>query len=456
MSRPLWQLVGLAVLVLVFVGGAGAAGACKLFLNCHLHGSQSGLARYQGWRAPLKGLPANLAVTIVARGFSYPTDFDFLADGRILIAERNGTIKSVSSSGRPGSRPFLDLSSRVATSYFRGILGLKVDPDFAAHPFVYVAYTPTLAGEEPTGPTVVRISRFRVANGRAVASSERVIVGGDDAKPCEELPSSADCLPSHLDVDGADVVFAPDGTLFVSTGYGGGGGEEHVEDSAFLSQNRDSLAGKVLHIDRDGHGLPSNPFWDGDPDHNRSKVWATGFRNPFRMAMLPGRPTTLAVGNVGWHSWESLFRVTRGSDSGWPCYEGGHRTPEYRDTERCTYYYRAQPQMPNVPWVAVKHPPGIAAITAGGPLRRATQLPRNLQNDYVFADWGQGSLTVIPLSVTSDPPQTRLAESAAGPVRLRVGPDGALYYLAANGGELRRITRRTVINRLKTDLQEGG
>ena len=38
--RPLWQLVSLAVLVLVLVGGAGAAGACKLFLNCGI-GSKS-------------------------------------------------------------------------------------------------------------------------------------------------------------------------------------------------------------------------------------------------------------------------------------------------------------------------------------------------------------------------------------------------------------------------------
>jgi glucose/arabinose dehydrogenase len=399
------------------------------------------IVRYEGRRASLKGLPSDLEATTVARGFLYPTDFDFLPGGRFLIAEKGGVIRSVANGGPPEPQPFLDLRSRVTTTFFRGILGFKLDSDLAAHPFVYVAYTPKLRGAKPTDPTVVRVSRFRVADGRAVASSERVIIGGNDTNACEGLPPSADCLPSPFDLDGADFVLAPDGTLFVSTGYGGSGGEEHVDDSAFLSQNRDSLAGKVLHVDREGHGLPSNPFWNGDPDRNRSKVWATGFRNPFRMAMLPGRPTTLAVGNVGWHSRESLFRVTRGSDSGWPCYEGDLRTPQYRDTERCANYYRAHPQAPNVPWVAVKHPPGIA-ITAGDTLLSATQLPRNLQRDFVFADWGEGTLTVIPLDVTRHPRQTRLAESAAGPVRFRVGPDGALYYLAANSGELRRIAER--------------
>jgi hypothetical protein len=91
--------------------------------------------------------------------------------------------------------------------------------------------------------------------------------------------------------------------------------------------------------------------------------------------------------------------------------------------------------------VAIKHPPGIA-ITAGDPLVRATRLPANLRSDFVFADWGAGTLTLVPLGETSNPKQIPLAQSAAGPVRLRVGPDGALYYLAANSGDLRRIAAR--------------
>ncbi len=262
-----------------------------------------------------------------------------------------------------------------------------------------------------------------------------MLVGAEGTKPCAELPVSADCLPSPVDTDGADFVFAPDGTLFVSTGYGGG--QEHVETSAFLAQNRDSLAGKILHIDRDGNGLPSNPYWDDDPQSNASKVWAQGFRNPWRMAMLPGTKT-LAVGDVGWDSFESLYRVTRGGDYGWPCYEGGRKTPHYRDTSRCAAYYRMHPQAPSIPWVAVPHPPGVA-ITAGAPLTEATKLPADLRKDFAFADWGENTITLIPLAETSNPKQTVLARSASGPVRLRVGPDGALYYVAANAGQLRRI-----------------
>ena len=97
----MWQLVSLAVLVLVLVGGAGAAGACKLFLDCGI-GSKSlenEIVHYQGKPTSLKGLPANLAVTTVARGFTYPTDFDFLPGGKILMAEKNGLVRSVSAGG---------------------------------------------------------------------------------------------------------------------------------------------------------------------------------------------------------------------------------------------------------------------------------------------------------------------------------------------------------------------
>ena len=98
----------------------------------------------------------------------------------------------------------------------------------------------------------------------------------------------------------------------------------------------------------------------------------------------------------------------------------------------------AHPEAPNAPWLAIPHPPGIA-ITGGVPLTRASGLPADLRSDYAFADWGAGTLTLVPLGETSNPKQTPLARSAAGPVRLRVGPDGALYYLAATRGDLRRI-----------------
>ena len=69
--------------------------------------------------------------------------------------------------------------------------------------------------------------------------------------------------------------------MFVSTGDASSFDE--VDDRALRAQNVDSLAGKILRVDTSGNGLSGNPHWDGSSNHNRSKIWARGFRNPFRI-----------------------------------------------------------------------------------------------------------------------------------------------------------------------------
>jgi ligand-binding sensor domain-containing protein len=89
-----------------------------------------------------------------------------------------------------------------------------------------------------------------------------------------------------------------------------------------------------------GRGVPSNPFYDAaDPASARSRVWALGMRNPFRMVLRPetgshnpadGKPGVLYVGDVGWNDWESLKVITGPARNfGWPIYEGLSSTPGY-------------------------------------------------------------------------------------------------------------------------------
>jgi glucose/arabinose dehydrogenase len=441
-NRRALRLTLIAAAVVLIGGGGSAATACKLWFDCHLHGTpslQNEIQNYQGKSSGIKLERRDLTVDTVAKGLTYPTDFEFFGKDTVLVAEKDGRIQSVSTTtGKISPTLFLDLRQGMDTRYFRGILGFALDPDLKKHPYVYVAYTPRMGGPKAVS-TTLRLSRFTIVDGHADRASERVIVGRSDARPCEQQPVSADCLPSELDVIGTDIVFAPDGTMFVSTGYGGG--FEHVEHSAMLAQDVGALGGKLLHVDRDGRGVPGNPFWNGDPNANRSKVWATGFRNPFRMGLISASPATLLVGNVGWNWRESLYRVTRGGDYGWPCYEGRLRTPEYRLTRFCKTYYRAHPKPPAGVWLAIAHPFAITMV-AGTLLDKATALPSDLRHDFVFADWGRGDIKVAPPSGEHAAGVTLIAKTAGGPDRFRVGPDGGLYYLAANSGQLRRISAK--------------
>ena len=94
-----------------------------------------------------------------------------------------------------------------------------------------------------------------------------------------------DCLPSDAQTHSiGGLGFANDGTLFVSMGDASSASQ--LDTRSRRSQNLDTLAGKVLRIDPlTGQGYPGNPFYDGNPDSNRSKVAAYGLRNPFRFTM---------------------------------------------------------------------------------------------------------------------------------------------------------------------------
>ena len=427
-------VIALGVFVLV---GAGAAGACKLTsLNCRLHRASDpapGLEQTSGEIA----LPEGFSAHIVAADLATPTDFDFLPDGRILVAERSGLVRLLDSQGS-SSKPALDLRQRMSTAGFRGLMAVAVDPDFGQNGYVYVSYTPRPVGATATSaaPTHVEVSRFTMRGDHA--EDEHVLVGAHpNAKgSCAGLPRAADCLPSDVDHIGTGIAFDRDGTLFVSTGDGGGA--EQVEQIALGAQNVDALNGKVLHITRDGLGVPSNPFYDGHPEHNRSKVWALGFRNPFRATMTPSSGTPV-VGDVGWDTAEEIDVVAAGRNYGWPCFEGDGRTTEYRSTVECGALYDSQRTFVD-PVLQVLHEGKPTSIT-GGAFVSGDAYPVEY-NGYFFGDWARSSIQYMSLDPTSGEPRgdaVTFADNAGGPVAFRVGRDGHLYYLALNHGKLYRI-----------------
>ena len=106
--------------------------------------------------------------------------------------------------------------------------------------------------------------------------------------PARRATRSIACPSDGITHSIGTVRSAPDGTLFV--GSGDGAEFSGVDDRAFRSYDDKSYAGKVLHIDRNGRGLPGHPFCPADNDlsHVCTKVYAKGFRNPFRFTLRPG------------------------------------------------------------------------------------------------------------------------------------------------------------------------
>ncbi|HEY6058635.1 MAG TPA: PQQ-dependent sugar dehydrogenase, partial [Candidatus Limnocylindrales bacterium] len=252
---------------------------------------------------------ARLRLTLepVVNGLQSPIGIVNAGDGsgRLFVIEQAGRIRVVRD-GALVDEPFLDIADRVASGGERGLLGLAFHPSFPSDPRLFVDYT------DRDGNTVV--SSFTVSGGateRADPASERVLLHVDQP------------FPNH---NGGDVVFGPDGFLYITLGDGGSGGDPQGN-----GQRKDTLLGKILRIDvnattgsRPYAIPPDNPFADGGGE---PEIWAYGLRNPWRISF--DRATgDLWIGDVGQGAWEEIDRERAGSPGGsnygWNVMEGNH------------------------------------------------------------------------------------------------------------------------------------
>jgi glucose/arabinose dehydrogenase len=266
----------------------------------------------------------------------------FFPDGRIIIGQKNGVLLLIKN-GSVLPTPFIDISDHVNDVYDRGFLSVAVDSAFPAQPYAYLYYTYENDPSDLVGTKTVRLTRVTVTGDTADPASETVLLGTSVGKTCHDFPAGADCVPSDgFSHSAGNVRSAPDGTLFVTVGDGAD--FNTVTPDALRSQDVDSLSGKLLHITRDGQGLSSNPFWTGNPNDNRSKVWAMGLRNSYRFNLRPGSsPYVPYVGDVGWATWEELNVIPAGSNMGWPCYEGSAQQDGYAPYQVCQDLYAGHP-----------------------------------------------------------------------------------------------------------------
>jgi glucose/arabinose dehydrogenase len=383
-------------------------------------------------------VPDNFVDDIVASGFPAPTDLAFLPDGRALVTDKWGRVWMVTSAGRL-STPVLDIRSEVNNYWDRGILGIAVDPAFATNSFFYLYYTYEHNASQPTGPKTGRIVRYTLQPNNT-ANGATVILGSVAGDGCPDPSTNADCMPadgpSH---QGGNLQFSPDGTLWVTTGDAT---DDLLDNRAFRTQIIDSLAGKVLRITLTGQGVPGNPFFTGGVDANapRAKVWAYGLRNPFRASFRAG-PDRLYVGDVGWDAFEEINVATAGANFGWPCYEGDAQQAGYAPSPNCQALYAQGPGAVRPPTITWDHTGTLQAAALGGAFYTGTAFPQQYQGAYFFGDYSRGWIASVQVNAADQLTSTAslFAQNIQGPVKIAVGPDGALYYLALNDGAMHRI-----------------
>jgi glucose/arabinose dehydrogenase len=438
-------------------------------------------------------LPAGFEATSLPFLFDLPTALAFLPDGRLLVAEKGGIVYVVEGGVR---RPMWVHEEEVLNTDDRGLLAIAVDPDFAVNRYVYFLYTvdPDSNGIELDhhNDAFGRLTRYQVsANDRTLVdeSSRTVLIGRT------WRDGFASGSGTHT-VGG--LAWGRDGSLLVSAGDGAhheqvdAGGldpglfgvdrTDPLEDiGAFRAQDLGSLDGKVLRVDpATGLGYSSNPYFDGDPASRRSRVWAYGLRNPFRMAFRPGTgssaaadgdPGTLYVTDVGWITWEEV-NVARGPgvNFGWPCFEGGVQHSGYQAARPAhhdcgTFGTAENPALATDPTVSLHHgnealsvPAGIrGGVVAGGAFYAGARYPSPYRGRYFIGDYARDWIKVV---VTDD--QDRLvtlldfATAAERPVAFASDPaNGDLHYAAIESGRVYRIHYTGMIGALFPTSAEG-
>ena len=415
----------------------GADGPSLMAMN--LGGAEPTGAPTVARLAPLgAALPSGFSEAVVAAGLTSPTAFAFLPDGRILIAEKQGTVRVVKN-GALLATPFIDIRDRVNDYWDRGLLGIAADPSFVTNGYVYLLYTYENDAATYSGTKTARLARYTASGDTASPASEAVILGTSVGSSCNNFPKGADCIPSDSPSHGVgNIKFAPDSSMFVITGDGAH--FNYVDDDALRAQDLDLLSGKLLRVTPAGAGLSSNPFWNGTASANRSKVWGYGLRNPYRFNLRPGTDLPY-LGDVGWNTWEEVNVGAKGANLGWPCYEGSARQAGYEPKAACQSLYGQVTAAVTMPLLPYDHAGSSAAVT-GGAFYTGTAYPSQYQGAYFYADYSDGwirSLRVDDSNKLVSGSVADFASDAQGPVAIEAGPDADLYYLAIGANELRRI-----------------
>jgi len=395
--------------------------------------------------AAAQTVPDGFTVETLASGLSAPTAIDFLPDGRVLFVEQfTGRLRVFREGVGVQATPVLNVPG-VAIGDERGLLGVAVDPDYPAQPYVYVHFTCAT-------PPQVKIARFTLSGNLGGGGAGDLL-----ADPLTEL-DFVDAIPDvNPDHNGGTVRFGPDRMLYASFG------EDDVPCGA---QDSTSLRGVILRVHRlttpfVRASLPNrlsraevtpadNPFAAAS-DTNLRLVVALGLRNPFRFQV--DKPTgMLVIGDVGDAAREEIDLLSPapnivlapapaagpapfGADFGWPYWEGtavgGHRNdcgPIPPSLFAPIFDYDRTPQLFG------------AAIISAGMMRTTGGKVRGFPLDYagnIFAnDYYAGDLRRLT-NVTG---QWQLAEPVPGQAGgfwgtgfkeisdWRLGPDGALWF----------------------------
>ena len=298
--------------------------------------------------------------------FERPVDFQQPNDGHnlIYVVEQAGKIYAFENNKDViEKKVFLDIRDRVDDSgNEEGLLGLAFHPDFKNNGLFFVNYT----AQNPNRTVIAAFKRNDDA--QLIPQSEKTILEFNQP---------------YSNHNGGQLMFGPDGYLYIAVGDGGSGGDPQGN-----GQNRNTLLGSILRINVDvmrngnAYSVPADNPFASNTDGFRPEIFAFGLRNPWRFCFSP-YSGALWVADVGQNKIEEIDIIQKGGNYGWNIMEGSSCYGSPKDCET-----------PGLIKPIFEYDHSIGQSITGGRFYRRADIA-DLQNAYIYGDFVAGKIWAL-------------------------------------------------------------
>ncbi|MEO0358978.1 MAG: PQQ-dependent sugar dehydrogenase, partial [Pseudomonadota bacterium] len=340
-------------------------------------------------QANMTGPLGLLQVTPQVTGLENPWAFGFLPDGSVMITQTDGHVVLA----KDGQVTKLTGGPEVVEDGQGGLLDVLIPADFATSRQVYFTFAKRQGGGSGTA-----LARAVLPDGATAFSNVETLF--------EIAPGSRG--GRHF---GSRLAEAPDGYLYMSVGDRG---------DRPSAQDTSRENGSILRLTRDGTIPDDNPI-------PGSAIWSLGHRNPQGLTFdASGQLWGIEHGARGG---DEVNLIERGANYGWPVIAYGRH---YSGARIGTGTAQEGMEQPDFYWDPSIAPSGATVLGRSfGTAWDGALVTGSLKFDQIHVLSVQGGLSEIAVLASDETLRVR---------DVRVGPQGALWFLSVGNGALYKVT----------------